>query len=136
MPEIDNFEIVNHFEDSRLLEAAEKSGSAIDCKFVHLSLIDKHIFVYGPLHKFRYHAQLVESYCQANKIDYYWDHKPDQLELVNSELRINGGGWLKISPSSELLKVYGYSTAYGGFDEVLVYELIKKDNYLSDFVIS
>jgi len=103
---------------------SENKNSKSADKFVILKNADILILITGKINKFNYHAQLIEWYCNKNDLTCSWAHKPDFLEIFESDYSICGGGYIKFNPDKKKYEFYGFSTAYGRFDnKKLIYIL-------------
>lgn len=91
--------------------------------------------VFGPLSKYRYHAQLVHKCCVINDIGYSWVKKPDLIEVLDNEIEIKGGGMIKFDKNKQILEFGGHSTAYGKFDKVLLEEFWSNCDEVQDIRI-
>ena len=114
-------ELFNYHNDG-----GDESGETVKNKFVLLTHRDIVALVMGPITEYPYHAALVEKYCVDNDIPASWTHKPDLLEIFDGEVKLKGGGQLDIYPQKKVLKIYGFSTAYGPYSA----EYLKK--FISD----
>jgi|GEM_PF-826523 len=107
----------------------------VTCKFVVLLDAGTPVLIYGPVDEFPYHANLVAAFCESKAIAAAWVRKPDLVEIYDQHVEIDGGGWLSIEPFDSQLKLYGHSTAYGGFSFPQVSSLISTVDALADFSI-
>ena len=96
--------------------AADKSGGPHTCKYVVIERADKMIAIMGLIDDYRYHANLLEAYCNDNGIPAHWVGKPDLLEIAHPEVQVLGGGWMSFEPKRGRIVLYGSSKAYGRFD--------------------
>lgn len=124
-------EIVNYFVFENY--PPEKSTR---CKFVIIESSDCLYFVFGPIDPFSYHADLVNRFCTLNEISSHWLEKPHLVEILDVEYKINGGGWLDINPDTALIQIYGYSTAYGGYNPEQLRYIIEKSGFGDRFELS
>jgi len=102
--------ILNLFTDHFL-----ESGDRTVCKFVLIRFTEEVHLVFGPQHRYPYHASLVEQFCHRYEVASGWEHRPDLYEIFEGDCEILGGGYLDISPVQQRIAVYGSSTAYGAF---------------------
>ena len=72
--------------------------------------------VVGSVTGYRYHANLVDAFCTGHAIPTAWLKKPDQVEILESRVRVLGGGWIEAAPSRGSVVLHGYSKAYGACD--------------------
>lgn len=94
-------------------------------KFVILKNCDELLLITGEINKFPYHAKLLEWYCNKHNLTFSWMHKPDFLEIYENDYSICGGGYIKFHLDKNEYEFYGFSTAYGRFED-------KKLNYIID----
>ena len=109
--------IISLHETSADEAQGSKSNSKTVSKFVIILSEDEAYFVFGPLDPYSYHAGLVKRFCELKNIPSGWVKKPDLYEIYGSEYDIKGGGWLEEKTAEKRLRVFGYSTAYGGFKQ-------------------
>ncbi len=100
-------------------------------KFVILKNSDEIILITGNIDKFAYHAQLIEWYCEKNNLAYSWSHKPDFLEMFENKYSIKGGGYVKFNRDKDKYEFFGFSTAYGRFDDKSLNFIIKQSPTLN-----
>lgn len=106
------------------------------CKFVIIESSTCLSFVFGPIDPFAYHADLVGRFCTLNEIPSHWVEKPHLVEILDLEYKINGGGWLDFNPESKLIQIYGYSTAYGAYNNKQIAYIIEKSDFGAGFEIA
>ena len=92
-------------------------------KFVILENLDEIVLITGDINRFPYHATLIEWYCVKNNIAFSWSHKPDFVEIFESKYSIRGGGYVVFHRDKMEYEFFGFSTAYGRFEN-------KKLNYI------
>ena len=107
------FDIDDIFHTHNFMLSPKRSAS----KFVILDNTDNLILITGKIDKFPYHALLVEWYCKEYDLAFSWSHKPDLLEIFEKDYSICGGGYVKFQTDIKKYEFYGFSTAYGRFDE-------------------
>ena len=112
-----NYEVVKYFDTEK--KADETNGkpavneSMIFCKFMLIINDGTAYFVVGDLSEYPYHANLVDRFCNDRGIPAVWKRKPDVVEILNKETQLKGGGLIDIDEIKKVVKIYGYSTAYG-----------------------
>ncbi len=104
-------------------------------KFILIAGSDEITMAYGSLEDFGYHADLLKRFCDLNDIPSGWAKKPDQYEIISDSHRIVGGGWLEENVGEKTLRFYGYSTAYGGFDQQDILYLLQTSEDYSDYLV-
>jgi len=85
-------------------------------KFVIIIGKEEAHFVFGPLETYAYHAGILKRFCDMKQIPSGWVKKPDMYEIYGNTYKVKGGGWLEEKTGEKSLRIFGYSTAYGGFD--------------------
>lgn len=125
-------EVVSYIE-----EAAESTeNDTLHCKFVLIVWSNCLHFVVGPIADFKYHANLVERFCNERSVPTAWLQKPDVLEVVEAGVRVLGGGHVEINRARRRMKCYGVSKAYGVFNAQDMSELIRNDPFFADCRVS
>jgi hypothetical protein len=107
--------------------------TTVTCKFVSLLVESTPHLIVGPVDDFPYHANLIDRFCNERNIASAWEHKPDLVEVYDTNVEIHGGGWMRIDPVHKSIKVYGRSTAYGTYDRDVVTEVISNHPEYSEF---
>ena len=107
--------------DSRPENSAEpETNSKKISKFVVIVGKEEAHFVFGPLDTYAYHAGVVKRFCDMKEIPSGWAKKPDMYGIYGNTYRVKGGGWLEEKTEEKTgektFRIFGYSTAYGGFD--------------------
>ncbi|HOP08081.1 MAG TPA: hypothetical protein PLF13_12400 [candidate division Zixibacteria bacterium] len=102
-------------------------GEKLVCKFVIIEHNNEPWLVVGPVAEFPYHANLVDRYCDIKNVASTWVHKPDLLRIFDADVHVAGGGWLDLDPVDSSIKLYGNSTAYGGFNRHTARSAISSD---------
>ena len=105
-------------------------------KFVLIAGINEIALAYGSIEDYSYHADLVRRYCDINNIPSGWTKKPDQYEILSASHRILGGGWFEENVADKTLRFYGYSTAYGGFEQQDILYLLQTSDLFSDYLVN
>lgn len=115
---------------SQLIQDNEET---LNCKFVLVVQSDELHLVVGPIADFRYHANLLERFCDERQIPSAWVQRPDLLEVVDPETRILGGGHLEINPAKRKMVFHGVSKAYGVFHSREVAEIARQDSFFEGY---
>ena len=122
---------IDLLQDSKVFKHSEELETNLECKFVLLSNQTEHFLIFGPLHKYNYHAQLVEKLCLEQNIDAAWQKQPDIFKINDKSVQIKGGGWFQFDFLHKTLTAMNTSTAYGRFDES-IFDLFIEANVLPD----
>jgi hypothetical protein len=105
------------------------------CKFMLVSVEERRYVVLGRVNEFGYHADLVHRFCLDRNIPALWEHRPDLVEVYDDNVKLLGGGWLRLQPSDRTVHLYGRSTAYGRFDRSIASELIMNSEDFRGFTV-
>lgn len=103
------------------------------CKFVIAGNVDRLIMVVGHVSRYKYHANLLEKFCDIEQIACFWTKRPDQLQIVEDGWSIRGGGWLTKDIAMQQIKLFGTSRAYGRYDEDELALLISETGFFIGF---
>ena len=128
--------VIDLLSNTGIFQQSEKYQTPLECKFVLISSDTTYYLLFGALHVYNYHAQLLERFCLDNNLDYNWKKEPDQLLFLDSKYVMKGGGWFRFDFSVKILSIIGMSTAYGRFDEFILAEFTKKGLIYPDFQIN
>ncbi len=119
-------EVVSYIDNGSPAAERGSGQTRLNCKFVLIAHSECLHFVVGPVTKYRYHANLVDQFCNEHSIASAWLQKPDVLEILEGGARILGGGYLQIDEARRRMKLYGVSRAYGVFNARELAELTRK----------
>lgn len=108
----------------------------LQCKFVVIADAERLYLVVGPIKEFPYHANLVERFCNGRGILTAWVGKPDLVDILDSTVRIKGGGLLKIDGNRKAINLGGVSRAYGRFLPEDLDGLLEADPFFAGYDIS
>lgn len=126
---------IDLLKDTKVFKHSTELETKLECKFVILSSPIEHFLIYGPLHQYNYHAQLVEKLCFEQKIDAGWQKLPDIFKINDKTVQIKGGGWLQFDFFHKKLTAMSLSTAYGRFDESIFELFIESNQFPKDFTV-
>lgn len=115
--------------DSLRVDGREQSG----WKFVVIETPDVFYFVCGPVSEYRYHANLVDGFCHRQDISALWDRKPDLVEILDTDVRVCGGGHIQVNLAAHKMKIYGRSTAYGPYNPDDLMGLADSSPFFDDY---
>ncbi|MFZ5979772.1 MAG: hypothetical protein ACOYVF_03995 [Candidatus Zixiibacteriota bacterium] len=107
------YDVVRYFESSNNNHPEVVLPSEIFCKFMIIINDGTAFFVIGDISEFPYHANIVDRFCRERDIPAAWKRKPDVVEVFAKTTELKGGGMIDIDETKKILKIYGYSTAYG-----------------------
>jgi len=102
-------------------------------KFVVIETSDARHFVCGPVAKYPYHANLVGRFCNQFEIGAVWERKPDLVGILDTKVRVRGGGHIQMKLAARKLKIYGRSTAYGPYNPDHLDGLAASNAFFKDF---
>lgn len=125
-------EIVDFSDGSETLDVGEEHDKPLVCKMMVIAVSGTIHLVFGPVSEFGYHANLVDRFCSQRDIAAAWVRRPDIVEILEKDVKLHGGGWMKIDRSKSLIEIYGRSTAYGRFDKEQLKSLVKREPFFSN----
>ncbi|MCG6553310.1 MAG: hypothetical protein L7F77_13375 [Candidatus Magnetominusculus sp. LBB02] len=83
-----------------------------------------------------YHADIVRLFCKQKSVDGLYDNEHKFFEIYDKQWSVAGGGKWSIDDGRRTLRLYGYSQAYGRFDDKGLIERLSCINTLSGYDIS
>ena len=119
-------EIVSFITEDEIQAAGE---TTIRCKFVLLRTSEVSVLVFGPVFRYPYHANILQAICTPRGILTRWERLPDSLEILDSDVVVQGGGYLAWNPFSRQAHFGGSSKAYGLFDPGQLRSIIAADRF-------
>ena len=125
-------EIVDFSDGSTTPDEGETHDKPLVCKMIVIAVSGTIHLVFGPVNEFGYHANLVDRFCSQRDLAAAWVRKPDIVEVLEQDVQIRGGGWMKIDKSKSLIEIYGRSTAYGRFDKEQLKLLVDREPFFSN----
>ena len=123
-------EITNLVDNSK----NKKDGKLI-CKFILVGNGEIINLVFGLYEDFRYHANLVNNFCNKNEIASGWVKKPDIYEIYEDGCEIKGGGWIEMDITGKKMKFFGESKAYGQYKRSDLNFILNHHSYFSGYNI-
>jgi hypothetical protein len=129
-------EVISYIENGHPASGKEAANQILDCKFVMIACSDCLHFVVGPVAAYRYHANLVQRFCEERSLASAWVQRPDVLEVVDPDARVLGGGHLLIDEPTRRMKLYGVSRAYGVFNARDLSGLAEKEPFFLGYRVS
>ena len=130
-----NYEVVKYFEPADNQDTNKEIVSDIFCKFMIIINDGTAFFVIGDLSKFPYHANIVDRFCSDRDIPATWKRRPDVLEILCRETKLKGGGLIDIDENKKVLKIYGYSTAYGPMNVEFLKGFVVNHSFFSEYSV-
>jgi len=121
--------VISEQETSRVIAYEGNGGGVGDptrraCKFMIVQHAGVSSLVYGPVETFRYHALLLDRYCRDQNVASGWVKRPELLDILDGSVVLRGGGWMELDYGLSRLRFHGISTAYGGFDRILLTRIL------------
>lgn len=104
-------------------------------KFVLVEHNGLSILALGHIDEYEYHAQILAALCDQREIASSWIRSRELLAIYDPDVSIAGGGWFDLDPVESTLRFYGYSTAYGQYDDRLLNTIISRSDLLRPFEI-
>ena len=109
--------VVNSLMPEIYLKSVRKAGLERSVwKFVVIETPEAFHFVCGPVVEYTYHASLVALFCKRNEIGAVRGRKSEMVEILDTKVRVHGGGHIQINLLAKRMKIYGRSTAYGPYN--------------------
>ena len=85
-------------------------------KFVQIKHEDMEYLIFSPKEFTRYHADLVQKFCQDKGVDGSYNEQIKRYDTHDPSWIITGGGKFEIDDEEKSLRLYDNSMAYGRFD--------------------
>lgn len=122
--------------DARSIFVPSEGKSAVQAKFVVVRNGGATRVIAGRYPDFSYHADILESWCNLHAIPCGREGEEARVEIYDKSWRIDGGGWIEIKPVARSLRLFGISTAYGGFAKNEIIPIVKTSEFFSGFTIA
>ena len=104
-------------------------------KFVLVEHDGHSILAFGRIDQFEYHAQILAAVCDRRDIDAGWIRSKELLEIYDRNVTIAGGGWFELDPVEKTVRFYGYSTAYGQYDQIILDDILSRSPHFESYRI-
>jgi hypothetical protein len=111
-----SFKLIDYSEHYFLKLAGEPMPESREGKFVQIRHGDKEYFVLSPSKLSKYHANIVERFCELNGINGYWNSGKTSYNIVDNSWSVVGGGRWVMNSNNKTLDLGSSSQAYGRFD--------------------
>jgi hypothetical protein len=111
-----SFKLIDYSEHYFLKLAGEPIPESREGKFVQIRHGDKEYLVLSPSKLSKYHANIVERFCESNGIDGYWNSGKTSYQIVDDSWSVVGGGRWVMNSNKKTLDLGSSSQAYGRFD--------------------
>jgi hypothetical protein len=85
-------------------------------KFVQLRAASGEYLVFAPLHVSRYHADIIERFCNKHGIPGIYHDTEKRFEILDDDWCVIGGGKFMIDTKQRKIRLFDNSMAYGKFD--------------------
>ena len=85
-------------------------------KFVQLRAASAEYFVFAPLEVCRYHADILERFCNKRGIPGIYHDTEKRYEILDDAWSVIGGGKYILDTAQRHIRLFGNSMAYGNFD--------------------
>jgi hypothetical protein len=116
-------------------KAGHKKPARRAGKFVQIKHEDTEYFIFSPKEITRYHADLVQLFCQEKGIDGSYNEQIKRHDIHDPSWIIMGGGKFEIDDEERRLRLYDNSMAYGRFDSRGLKKRLLSDQRLSGYTI-
>ena len=93
-------------------------------------------FVCGPVAEYAYHANLVARYCNRYEIGAIWARKPDLVGILDTSIKVRGGGHIEMDLQAYKMKIHGRSTAYCPYNPEHLIGLGNSNSFVKDFELA
>ena len=104
-----------------------EAGNSRICKFILVKHHDVLFLVFGDITAYRYHASLLRKFCEDRQIEYSSSQGADEIEPLDVNLSIAGGGLLELNYSKRTARFTGASKAYGPFSRPRLSSVLAAD---------
>ncbi len=104
-------------------------------KFIHITHEDTEHLVFSPGELTKYHAEIVERFCEHRKIDGYYEKASHRFNIIDPVWEVRGGGRWKIDEIRKTLQLFDSSQAYGRYDTATLREMFTEKNLFPGFDI-
>jgi hypothetical protein len=105
-------------------------------KFVRIRHKDAEYLVFSPKEFTRFHADLVEKFCQEKGIYGFYNNEQKKYDIYDASWTILGGGKFEIDENEKVLRLYDNSMAYGKFDPAGLREKISSLKKMSGYKVN
>lgn len=128
-------EIINLGEIGSCASRGQTSVPSTSWKFVLIKKDSRIHLVIGPVNLFRYHANLVDTFCRCYEIPASKARGTQRVEIYDRSVRVLGGGQATVNPESRSVRFYGQSTAYGQYDTDAVKAILQRSSLFAGFSV-
>jgi Janus/Ocnus family (Ocnus) len=122
--------------DPRTILIPNDGKTAVQAKFVVVRKNDTLKVIVGRYPDYAYHADVLESWCNLYAIPCSRVGQEARVDIYDKAFTIEGGGWVEIKPSESTLRLFGKSTAYGGFSEKEIIPVITASEIFSRYSVA
>lgn len=102
-------------------------------KFILVKSADEISMLFGGIDQYQYHANLLDYFCNQQKIPSFWSKKPDELTMQSDSFSLCGGGWLEIDFKLKKYTFFGESKAYGKFELSELNYFLTENSHFKEF---
>jgi hypothetical protein len=128
-------EIVDLSDMGTIAATAPGSQHQTAWKFVLIRRDRQTHLVLGPVSLFRYHANLVDAFCNRYAIPASKAKGTQKVEIYDRSVKVLGGGQINVNPEARLVRFYGQSTAYGPYDSDTVSAILERGTVFSGYSV-
>jgi len=131
-----SFQLIEYSEYYFKELAGEPVPESRGGKFVQLRNNDAEFIVMSPALLSKYHANIVERFCNLNNLDGYWNSGKTSYQFVDVAWSVVGGGKWMINSNEKTLELGSSSQAYGRFDSAGLKKKILSLKTMKDYLVT
>ncbi len=131
----DKFVIVDYCGFSRPPAAGQMAAGRITGKFVQIRNVDTEYLIFSPVDLTRYHADLVEKFCEERDITGSYVEERRRYDIHDPGWIVVGGGKFETDKTKKSIILYDNSMAYGRFDPKGLKEKIHQTKELANYTV-
>ncbi|MBI5640935.1 MAG: hypothetical protein HZA17_10965 [Nitrospirae bacterium] len=102
-------------------------------KFVQIRNSSAEYLVLSPREFSPYHANVTERFCTQNEIAGTYNNRKDHFGIFEPDWEIIGGGAWEMDEAAKMLRLSGFSQAYGKFDSTGLKERLLSVRHLAGY---
>jgi hypothetical protein len=131
----DTLVIIDYGGFSRQPAAGRTTPNRTTGKFVQLRNGDTEYLVFSPAELTRYHADVVEKFCEERDIPGSYVQERRRYDIHDPQWVIVGGGKFETDRKKRSIILYDNSMAYGRFDPNSLKEKLRRTEELAGYTV-